>query len=145
MKIPSVTFGEVEVSPDEIYTFEDGIPGLRGITQWFIIDRSDLAPFKWLQACEPNYLSLMMLDPVYIDPKYSITVSRDYADSLGMVDRANEASKLITQALIVVPKDPTEMTANLLAPLVFNPKTQKAMQIVVEGNRKLLRVKVIQS
>lgn len=143
MKIPSVTFGEVEIDPEQIYTFEDGIPGLKGMTQWVIIDRPELAPFKWAQACQPSHLSLMMLDPVFVDPNYHLNLSREAADQLGVVDLENDVKQLLVQSLIVVPKDPKEMTANLLAPLVFNPKTRKGMQVVVDGNRNLLRVKVI--
>ncbi len=142
MKIPSVTFGEIDVDPELIYTFEDGIPGLKGITQYFIIERDELAPFKWLQACQPSYLSLMMLDPVFIDANYNLNLSREYADSLGV--QGDDAKDLIIQSLIVVPENPQDMTANLLAPLVFNPKTRKGMQVVVDGHKKLLRVKVIQ-
>jgi len=143
LKIPSVTFGEVEIDPNLTYTFSEGIPGLKGIDQWFIIDRPDLAPFKWLQSCQSPYLSLMMLDPVFVDPSYNLSLAREYAEALGVVDMVEDVKQLIVQALIVVPKDPKEMTANLLAPLVFNPKTRKGMQVVVEGNRNLLRVKVI--
>ena len=35
------------------------------------------------------------------------------------------------------------MTANLLAPLIFNFHTRKALQIVVEGTPDMLRVRVI--
>jgi len=143
LKIPSVTFGEVEIDPKDIYSFSDGIPGLKGINQWYIIDRAELAPFKWLQSCQSPYLSLMMLDPVFIEPNYNLNLAREYANALGVENFDEDIKQLIVQALIVVPKDPKEMTANLLAPLVFNPKTRKGMQVVVEGNRNLLRVKVI--
>lgn len=143
MKIPSVTFGEVEIEPNEVYTFSDGIPGLTGIDQYYIIDRPELAPFKWLQSCQSPYLSLMMLDPAYVQPGYNLNLAREYAEALGVKNMEEDIKDLIVQALIVVPKDPKEMTANLLAPLVFNPKTRLGMQIVVEGSRNLLRVKVI--
>lgn len=138
-KIPSVTFGEVEINEDEIYTFPEGIPGLGEITQYYIIDRPELAPFKWLQACQPNYLSLMILDPLLIDSGYNVNIRKSLSAILGDF----EAGDLFLQVLIVVPKDPQQMTANLLAPLVFNRKTYRAMQTVVEGHRDLLRVKVI--
>jgi len=143
LKIPSVTFGEVEIDPKEIYTFQDGIPGLKGLNQYFIIDRPDLAPFKWAQSCQSPYLSLMMLDPVFVEPSFNLSLAREYALALGVVNFEEEVKDLIVQSLVVVPKDPKEMTANLLAPLVFNPRTHKGMQVVVEGNRNLLRVKVI--
>ncbi|MDJ0840957.1 MAG: flagellar assembly protein FliW [Acidobacteriota bacterium] len=138
-KIPSVTFGEVEIDEAKVFEFPEGIPGLKGITQYFIIDRVDLAPFKWLQACQPGYLSLMMLDPVLIDNTYKVNFKDEHRKIIGDC----EESELLTQAIIVVPEDPKQMTANLLAPLLFNTKTRKGMQVVVEGHRNNLRVKVI--
>ena len=138
-KIPSVTFGEVEIDESQLFEFPVGIPGLSGITQYFIIDQPDLAPFKWLQACQPNYLSLMMLDPVLIDNDYGVAFKDEYRKIIGDCDD----SELLLNAIIVVPEDPKQMTANLLAPLLFNAKTRKGMQIVVEGHRNNLRVKVI--
>lgn len=138
----------MEVDPEKIFTFHEGIPGLKGITKYFLVESDDLAPFKWLQACEPArnsrpsdpYLSLMMLDPIFIDPQYHVNIPKEHADSL----KVEDSSDLFIQSLIVVPQDPKDMTANLLAPLVFNKKSRLGMQIVIEGNRNLLRVKVIQ-
>lgn len=137
----------MEIDPDKIYTFHEGIPGLKGITKYFLVESDDLAPFKWLQACEPTrnakegepYLSLMMLDPIFIDPKYHVNLPKEHAESL----KVEDSKDLFIQALIVVPKNPKDMTANLLAPLVFNRSSRLGMQIVIEGNRNLLRVKVI--
>jgi len=138
-KIPSVTFGEVEVDETEIYTFPEQIPGLRGLTEYVVIDRPELAPFKWLQACQPNYLSLMMLSPKLIDPAYSVRLNEDNRKIIGDF----EDGDVEVMALVVVPEDPKQMTANLLAPILLNKKTRKGMQTVVEGHHNLLRVKVI--
>ncbi len=138
-KIPSVTFGEVEIDKDKVYEFPMGIPGLVGINEYFILEKPELAPFKWLQACQPNYLSLMMLDPVFIDNSYKVTLTEEHNKIIG--DCKQE--ELIIQSLIVVPEDPKQMTANLIAPLLFNPVTRKGMQAVIDGRKNMLRVKVI--
>ena len=138
-KIPSVTFGEVEIDESQIYDFPEGIPGLDGITKYYLIDNPELAPFKWLQACEPNYLSLMVLDPRFIDPDYQVSLRSEFMDVLGEC----KTEDLSIHSLIVIPEDPKKMTANLLAPIVLNKKALKGMQVVVEGHRNLLRVKVI--
>jgi flagellar assembly factor FliW len=141
LKIPSVTFGEVEIDPSTVFTFKDGIPGLRGINQYAIIESDDLAPFRWLQACQPNYLSLMTLDPVFIDANYKIRLAPLDREDLEVTDE----SDLMIQSLIVVPEDPKQMTANLLAPVVLNRTSMKGKQVVVEGPPDLLRVNVIKS
>ncbi len=139
MKINSLTFGEIEVDEKTIYTFEEGIPGLRGITRYSVIESDELMPFRWLQACDAPFLSMMMLDPLLIEPTYEMPLTREHVPLLG----AFEPEDISIMVLVVVPKNPKQMTANLLAPLVFNSKTLKGAQVVIDGTREMLRVKVI--
>ena len=138
--IPSVTFGEIEIDEAKIYTFDGGIPGLRNISRYAIIESEELAPFKWLQACESPYLSLMTLDPNLIDPNYKVTLHEEHYKHLD----SREDKDVFLLSIIVVPEDPQQMTANMLAPLVLNHATRKGLQVVIDGNKNLLRVKVIQ-
>ena len=141
MRIQSLTFGEIEIADDTIYTFDEGIPGLRNISKYTIIESDDTAPFNWLQACESPFLSLMMLDPIMIDPTYKVPLNPEYSRVLGEFT----PDDIATRVLIVVPEDPQNMTANLLAPILFNTRTRRGAQVVVEGTRELLRVKVIKN
>lgn len=141
MRIQSLTFGEIEIADETIYTFGDGIPGLRDITRYAIIETEDMAPFNWLQACDAPYLTLMMLDPVMIDVNYQVPLNPEYTRALGDFT----ADDIATRVLIVVPEDPKNMTANMLAPILFNTRTRRGSQVVVEGTRDLLRVKVIKN
>lgn len=141
MKIQSLTFGEIEIKDNTIYTFDEGIPGLGEITQFAIVDSEEMAPFAWLQACEEPFLSLMMLDPVLIKPDYSVRFNDEHTQLLGTFSDEDIAVRV----LVVVPKNPEDMTANLLAPIVLNHKLRKGAQIVVDGHRDLLRCKVINS
>ncbi len=140
MNIPSVIFGDIEIDEQTIYSFENGIPGLRGMKRYAIVESEEMAPFRWLQSCDPPYLSLMIIDPMTIDADYHVPVNREHMEQVGK----GEAEDYFAMALVVVPEDPKQMTANLLAPLLFNLKTRKAMQIVLEGaNDSLLRVNVL--
>ena len=141
IKIPSLTFGEIEIDEETIYTFKDGVPGLKGIHKYCIVESDELAPFKWLQACEEPFLSMMMLDPTLIDPEYDFTLSDEYNQVLDI----EETDELTAMVFIVVPQDPKKMTANLLAPVVFNARSKRGVQVVIEGTQEMLRVKVIKN
>lgn len=140
MKINSLTFGEIELREDTIYEFPKGIPGLGGIRRFALLDFEDTAPFKWLQACEEPFVSLMMLDPNVILPEYAITVDDAYMKMLRL--KTEEDAALLT--IVSVPTEANRMTANLLAPVVFNFRDRVAMQVVVEGPPDWLRVPVFQ-
>ncbi len=141
IKINSLTFGEIEIDESTVYTFKDGIPGLSAIKRYAIVESDDLAPFSWLQSCEEPFLSIMMLDPALIDPTYKVRLADEHVSLIGEFN----PEEIGVRVLVVVPKDPSKMTANLLAPIILNPKTLKGAQIVVEGTRDMLRVKVINS
>jgi len=138
--IPSLTFGDIEIDERTIYTFPKGIPGLRDIKRYAIVESEDMAPFRWLLACDAPYLSLMLIDPKLLDPAYEVQVTREHLQLIG----EGSVDELFLMSLVVTPKDPRQMTANLLAPLLFNAKTRQAMQVVLEGaHDELLRVKVL--
>lgn len=137
--IPSLTFGDLEIADDSVYEFPKPIPGLSGIHKYAIVEMEDAAPFQWLQSCESPYISMMMIDPSLIDNDYSVNLADQHLRSLGSF----ESETVFYRSLVVVPEDPKQMTANLLAPLAFNPDTRKALQVVVEGTPEMLRVKVL--
>ena len=140
-KINSLTFGEIEIDDSTVYTFDGGIPGLSTIKRYAIVESEELAPFSWLQSCESPFISMMMLDPTLIDPTYKVRLNNEHEALIGQFTPDDVGVRV----LVVVPQDPSQMTANLLAPIILNPKTLKGAQIVVEGTREMLRVKVISS
>ena len=139
IKVPSITFGDIEIDDHKVYQFDKGIPGLRGIHKYAIVEAEDTEPVKWLQALQPPYITLMMLDPAIVDSDYSVNLTDEHLKILGNPTM----QEVFLMVLIVVPEDAHNMTANLLAPLVFNLAARKALQVVVEGSPEMLRVKVI--
>ncbi|CAM2009489.1 flagellar assembly protein FliW [Acanthopleuribacter pedis] len=138
LKIPSITFGDIEIAENTIYTFDKGIPGLLGIHRYTIIESEETDPIRWLQACDKPYISLMMLEPAMIDPDYSIQLTDEQMKQLDN----GPVEAVFMYVLVVVPDNARDMTANMLAPIVLNHQTRKGVQVVVEGSPDLLRVKV---
>ena len=138
LTIPSIVFGEIEVEENLIYSFKQGIPGIRDVRRFVILDMEDNADFKWLQACDPPYLTMMMVDPNIIDPKYNVRLEDSQMKDLEL-DRPEDAFYM---AFVVIPEQPKDMTANLLAPVVFNFKRMVGMQVMINGAPDLLKVKV---
>jgi len=138
LTIPSIVFGDIEVDESKIYVFEKGIPGIRNVKRFHILDMEDTPHFKWLQACDPPYLTMMMVDPILIDDQYTVSLEDSQMKELGLED----PSDAFYMAFVVIPQNPREMTANLLAPVVFNYKDLKGMQVMVNGTPDLLKIRV---
>jgi flagellar assembly factor FliW len=62
-----------------------------------------------------------------IKPDYVVPLSEAEAQDLAI----QEPSDALILALVVIPRDPLRMTANLAGPVVVNIKTLKARQIVL--------------
>lgn len=138
LTIPSIVFGDIEIDESKIYVFEQGIPGIRDVKKYYILDMDDNPQFKWLQACEPPYLTMMMVDPIIIDDSYQVNLEDNQMAELGL-ENPNHA---FFMAFVVIPQNPRQMTANLLAPVVFNFKDLKGMQVMVNGSPDLLKIRV---
>jgi len=136
--IPSIVFGDIEIDENLIYQFEKGIPGIRNVQRFVILDMEDNASFKWLQACDDPYLTMMMVDPSIIDDTYQVSLDDSQMKELQLEDPADA----FYMAFVVIPESPQDMTANLLAPVVFNFKKLRGMQVMVNGTPDLLKVRV---
>ena len=136
--IPSIVFGEIEIDEAKIYRFEQGIPGIRNVKNYAILDMQDSPEFKWLQACDPPYLTMMMVDPIIIDENYAVNLDENQMKDLMLAD-TNHAFYM---AFVVIPEKPQDMTANLLAPVVFNFNKMLGMQVMINGTPEMLKVRV---
>lgn len=127
MKILTSRFGEIEIDGSKIIHMPDGIIGIRGSKKFVIIDNKENQPFIWYQSVENEELAFVIANPLIFDKNYHVNINDDDMARL----RATEVSQLVFYVIITIPKDPMQMTANLLAPLVINKDTLRAIQIVL--------------
>ncbi|MDU2063412.1 MAG: flagellar assembly protein FliW [Sporomusaceae bacterium] len=128
IKVQSVRFGEVEVSEDMIITFSYGLPGFLEERDFAIIPCEEDNPFSFLQSLlEPN-LTFVVVIPFPFFSNYEFALPDEVKEELSI----NEENLPHIVNIVNIPENPEEMTANLLAPVVINSKTRKAMQVVLE-------------
>ncbi|MFH0925708.1 MAG: flagellar assembly protein FliW [bacterium] len=127
MQVLSSRFGTVEVDPQDIIEMPVGLFGFPDVRRFIIIDQGEDNPFKWLQAVDDPALAFVIIDPLIFKPDYRVVISKKEVGDLGLVNE-NEAKVYV---IVVITDNPYDMTANLLGPLIINPKTRKAKQIVL--------------
>ncbi|HHX62499.1 MAG TPA: flagellar assembly protein FliW [Epulopiscium sp.] len=133
MKITTSNFGELQILDENIITFEKGILGFKDNTKYVIInDDEEDSPFCWLQSIEEPSLAFAMVNPFLVHENYSPKLSNNQIETLGAIDSQKDYSIL---AIMTIPDDVEKMSANLMAPVVINIKTKKAIQIIVEGDQ----------
>ena len=131
MKLNTLRFGEIEVDDNLIFDFVMPVIGFDNLSKFVIIDSNKEALFKWLQSAEEPDLAFPIISVAGLDYDYSVELSDSVVDTLGI----ESADDILIMNITSIPQEnPHGTTINLLAPLVFNLKNQKAAQIVLSGS-----------
>ena len=132
-------YGEIEVLEKQIIDFPDGILGFEFIKRFVIIDSTDNSPFKWMQAfSEPN-LAFVIIMPTDFLNNFELVISEI---DLQPMD-ADNIDELLVFAIVTIPTDPKEMTANLQGPIIINPKKNIGRQAISLSDKYHSRHKIL--
>lgn len=126
MKISSARLGEVEIDERNIIVIPDGVIGFPDFTRYVELVFLEGAPLRLLQSLEAKDLAFFVIDPYLFLPDYKVSVSA--ADLAAVRAETSEGLRILT--IVTIPDDPYDMTANLQGPLIVNPASRLATQIV---------------
>lgn len=141
MQITTKNFGVIKYNIEDILRFEEGIPGFEGLHSFILLnDNSKDTPFRWLQALDDTDIAFVVIDPRIFKPDYSIDISEDVIKALKIED----ISHLLIYVIVVIPDEIEKMTANLKAPIIINAKNNKAMQVVLDDDRYLIKHPILE-
>jgi flagellar assembly factor FliW len=127
MKLTTKYFDQIEVQEDKIIKFEQGIPGFPEETQFIFLPLED-TEFLIMQSVETPELAFVTSSPFTFFKDYEIKLSEQVLDAL-KIERESDVVALV----ILSVQDPLQKsTANLLAPIVFNPNHNLGKQAILE-------------
>jgi flagellar assembly factor FliW len=132
MKIKSSQLGEIEIDETRVINFPGGIPGFENDREYSIFPIDGDGPFYYMHALKNPDLCLVLAVPFAFFPDYELELS---ADSLEILGIENKEQELAIFAVLTIPRDFREATANLLAPIIVNPATRKGLQHVAGNTR----------
>ncbi len=118
----------------EVLTFIEHLPGLPEVSRCHLaaIDQSGFV-FTLRSVDDPN-VRLFALSPRAFFPGYDPEVSVEVRDALGADDAWSPLMLSVAH-----PGEGGATTANLLAPIVVDPATGAAVQVVLDGDEWPLR------
>lgn len=128
-------FGQVNVGSDEIIQIPQGIMGFPDCTSFCLVDPGDETLILWLQSLESPDIAFPVLEPKIFKHDYAARLSAAELRELKL-ENINQSAVF---AILTIPENVTEMTANLKAPLVINLKQQIAKQVVLQENEYSIR------
>lgn len=139
MKLETRQFGPLEIEPASIITFPSGLLGFEDLKRFVLLERPEIAPLEWLQSVENPQIVFTVIDPTVVFGNYQPALKPEDWQALDLA----EGSELRVRVLVTVPKDPSEMTANLLGPLVLDPAGGKGRQVVLHDSEYPVRQRLI--
>lgn len=139
MRVETARFGVLDIHPDTLFNFPMGLLGFSRHKKFVVLDHREDSPFKWLQSVEDGELAFIISDPLFFKPDYHINVRRGEISVLA----PETAEDLVVSVIMTVPEDPKLLSANLMAPLVFNMANRRAMQLVLHDQRYPVRFRVL--
>ena len=138
MQVNTLRFGMVDVDPEKIISFADGIPGLEQYKKYALLQFEESYPIVWLQSMEDTGISLPVLDTFSVLPEYVFDIEDKDVEELAL----NNPEELHVISVLVIPEDIKGMTVNLVAPIIINTLTGQARQILLEGSEYNVRAPV---
>lgn len=127
--IDSKALGRVTVPEDHIITFASGLPGFPDERRYALIDDGLKSPFYCLQCMDNPSLAFVVADPAALVLDYR---PRNGAAALQELQAQSPEDLRVLVTLTIPPGRPREMTANLMSPLLINPKQGLGKQVVID-------------
>jgi flagellar assembly factor FliW len=133
--IKTSRFGEVQLNQEDVLTFKDGLLGFQDLRQFVLLDDPNDDIFAWLQSCELPSIAFPVLEPELFGHRYNVSFNRTDLESLQI--QAGLVPAFLN--IITIPNDPTQMTANIKAPIVINLEAKIARQCVLQDNNLAIK------
>ncbi|MFZ4199861.1 MULTISPECIES: flagellar assembly protein FliW [Lysinibacillus] len=131
MKIATKFLGEVEISEQDILTFEHGLLGLEEEREFILLPIDADLPLAILQSVERPEIGFVVAYPFAFKKDYSFDISEEDLEQLHLEKEEN----VLTYSIVTMKDTFQDSTINLLAPLIINMEKKYGKQIVLQDSK----------
>lgn len=136
MRLNTKHFGAINIEENDIFSFEEGLPGFEYTKKYILIKNEDLeSPFHWLQSVDRPEYAFVVVDPFKAMEDYTIDVPDSDIEALGI----DTPEDMFIYCIVVIPEDITRISANLKAPVIMNSRLKRGKQVLLENNTYSIR------
>lgn len=126
MQIQTRYLGAVDVEETQIISFPKGVPAFEDHQQFVFLPFDDDGVFFYMQSLKDTNLCLIVCDPFRFFPDYQIDLGDQECELL----EVNAPGDIALLTILTIPEDFRQTTANLLAPLVINTRSNLGLQFI---------------
>jgi flagellar assembly factor FliW len=127
MKTIQTRFGEVEYDPANLLHFPAGMIGFPTLHNFIVMPNKKEGPLFWIQSIEDPAIAFVLTDPSNFFPDYRVDPEESEKNALQITDDDD----CYILSVVTVPQD-QKITLNLAAPVLFSPRTNRAIQVILE-------------
>lgn len=122
-------FGEVEYDPSNLLHFPAGLIGLPELRSFIVMPNKKSGPLFWIQSIDDPAIALVLTDPTNFFLDYKVIPNESERNML----KVREEDDCFVLTVVTVPPD-QKITLNLAAPILFSPKSNRAIQVILENS-----------
>jgi flagellar assembly factor FliW len=124
-------FGTMAYPEESVFDFPFGLPGFEDQNRFVLIEMGQHAPLCFLQSVSRRELCFLALPILVVDRNYQLAVSADDLAAIELdTERQPQLGGEAAVLALVSLHDHFSATANLMAPVVVNLKTRRALQAI---------------
>jgi len=127
MKIKTRDFGEAEVGSESVFHFAQPIYGFEDYRDYAVLHDPDFGEgIVWLQSIDEPGLCFILVNPDGLGMGYSPALPEEIQVLLG-------DGKMFCWVIAVIGGNVRESTVNLKSPVIMNPNSRLAAQVILES------------
>lgn len=118
-------FGTFQAAEQDVIQIAGGVPAFESCIRYVLVGGPDMQPFTCLQGLDAPAPSFLVIDPRLVVSDYAVALSA--MDSRRLDARPSDT--LLWLAVVQVGNQ-EDVTVNLRAPIVVNPRRMAAIQVL---------------
>lgn len=140
MRVETYLFGEIEVNPDQVITFPDGMAGFEGNKRYLLVHEENntaTASFT-LQSLDDPALAFQIIDPAAIGFNYELALT-DAEDAILQSPKGENLAVMLILFKRIEAND-KEIGANFRAPIILNTQARVGLQKIIQNPRSNITI-----
>ncbi len=137
-KFRTVRFGELDYQEEDLIILPDGLVGMSHLRRWLILEMGDEIPMKWMQSLDRGDFGFPVTQPYLFHDEYEVKVPPLAKATMGTTQEQDMATLIIT----TVHAGGTQMTGNLMAPLLVDTETRRGVQLTLDNPNFSMRQEI---
>lgn len=130
MKVNTRDFGPVNIEPNDIFEFPEGIYGFEEEKKFALFTKVfEDVPFLYLQSMDNIVPCFLVFEPSDLYHDYKPSLSDEDLKACNV----ESPDELVFLVIANIPDSLADMSINIKSPLVLNPKTNKGRQVILQN------------